>query len=299
MVGRTPEGNDPGSVDRGDMRGIVDPDRMLEVVDFDRLPAGDGLAGLVEWFWTVSWDLPDGMVRDQEVLNHPAGNISVGTLDDAGVALDPPEGRVYGVQVGMSNRRLAGQGWTVAARTTVGGLGVFLDGPARAAADRQLAFDEGVPGVDEAVVAAVSAAPTNPERVDLLRAELERVVSERDPARIDEARRVAEVAALAETDRSVCRVDQLAAAAGYSVRSLQRLFDEHVGQSPAFIIRRWRIIEAAEAARLAVAGGEDWRGWAAVADELGYSDQAHLVRDFGRHLGVTPSAYVSRNIDHR
>ena len=35
-----------------------------------------------------------------------------------------------------------------------------------------------------------------------------------------------------------------------SVRTLQRLFDRHVGVSPAFVIRRWRLIEAAEAAAM-------------------------------------------------
>ncbi len=286
------------------MRGIVNPDEMLRFVDFDRLPAGDALEGLVEWFWTVSWDLPEGVVHDQEVLNHPAGNISIGTLDDSGERLDPAQGRVYGVQQGLSQRRLTGAGWTVAARTTVGGLGVFLDGPARKAADSQLSFADGLPGstgasahgaVADTAVAEVVLHQTNADRVAALRRHLEAVVATRDAAMVEEARRIADVAALAETDRSVCRVEQLAEAAGYSVRSLQRLFDQHVGQSPAFIIRRWRIIEAAEAARLAFVDGERWRGWAAVADELGYSDQAHLVRDFRRHLGVTPAAYVARN----
>lgn len=280
----------------GDMRGIVDPDQMLRYVDFDRQPAGDVLEGLVEWFWTVSWDMPAGVVHEQQVLNHPAGNISVGTLDDAGVCLDPPQGRVYGVQVGLSSRRLAEQGWTVAARTTVGGLGVFLNGSARAAADQQLSFEVGLPGGwGQAMVDEVVRYASNLDRVFSLRAQLERIVEQRDPTMIAEAREVAAVASLAETDRGLCRVEQLAAAAGYSVRSLQRLFDLHVGQSPAFIIRRWRIIEAAEAARVAIADNDDWRGWATVADELGYSDQAHLVRDFGRHLGVSPTAYVARN----
>ena len=62
------------------------------------------------------------------------------------------------------------------------------------------------------------------------------------------------------------------------------------------------IIEAAEAAKAAVfdAGTADastWPGWSSVAAELGYADQAHLARDFRRHLGVPPSAYVTRNLE--
>ena len=278
-----------------DTRGIIDPAAMMRRVEFDRAPAGSALEGVVEWFWSVAWDLPDGVEHDQQVLNHPAGNISIGTVDDAGVPLDPAEGRVYGVMTGLSHRHLSAAGWNVAARTTVGGLGVLLDAPATSATDTQLDLDAALPGFpSDRVVAAARDAQDNGARIDLLRAALEELVDRRDPAQLAEARGVVAVATLAERDRSVCRVEQLAAAAGTSVRTLQRLFDAHVGVGPSFVIRRWRIIEAAEAARAALDGGDGWRGWAAVAAELGYADQAHLTRDFRRHLGTSPSAYLAR-----
>jgi AraC-like DNA-binding protein len=55
------------------------------------------------------------------------------------------------------------------------------------------------------------------------------------------------------------------------------------------VIRRWRIVEAADRA----AHGEPVV-WADLAAELGYSDQAHLTRDFRAHLGTTPAAYAQR-----
>lgn len=278
-----------------DTRGIVDPQEMMRHVDFARAPAGVVLDGLVEWFWSVSWDLPADTVHDQQVLNHPAGNISIGTLDDAGVPLDPPQGRVYGVMRSVGHRHLTATGWTVAARTTVGGLGVLIDAPAISAADTQFDLARGLPGLTPPnLVAQVAALGDNEIRIDAIREALEELVVRRDPVEIAEARGVAAIAALAERDRSVCRVDQLATAAGTSVRTLQRLFDRHVGASPSFVIRRWRIIEAAEAASAALSSDEEWRGWAAVAADLGYSDQAHLTRDFRRHLGTSPSAYLAR-----
>lgn len=276
------------------MRGIVDPVAMVRHVDFARSPAGEGLEGIIEWFWSVAWDLPDGTVHRQEVLNHPAGNISIGTLDDDGTRLDPARGRVYGVTTGRSERLLSGEGWTIAARTSVGGLGVILDAPARAATDAQLSLTAAVPGLDsDRVVSAVCAAPDNETRVALLRNALAEVMSTRDSAQMAEARDVHQVASIAEGDRSVVRASQLAEAAGVSLRTLQRSFDIHVGVSPSFVIRRWRIIEAAEAAREAVERGEDWMGWATVASELGYADQAHLTRDFRQHLGISPAAYLA------
>lgn len=288
-----------------DTRGIVDPAAMFDVVAFDRYPPGPDLDGLIDWFWSVRYSLPPGRVHDQQVLNHPCGHISVGTLDDAGVPLDPPQGRVYGVLDRVSVRRLTLDGWTVAAKTTVGGLGVFVDRPAREVAGRQLTFADALPGVDGKLVGQVAAATGDGATdlggaVECLRDGLRNVIAQRSSDRVAEARWVAEVVKLAETDRTIGKVDQLAEAASVSVRSLQRLFDDHVGTSPSFVIRRWRIIEAVDAARAAAddssgsGAGEaaEWRGWADVAARVGYADQAHLARDIRRHLGITPSEYL-------
>ena len=39
-------------------------------------------------------------------------------------------------------------------------------------------------------------------------------------------------------------------------------------------------------------------GWADLAQQYGWFDQAHLIRDFKRHTGVTPSAYVAAQRTH-
>lgn len=58
--------------------------------------------------------------------------------------------------------------------------------------------------------------------------------------------------------------------------------------SPSWVLRRYRLIEAAEVGR-----DEDRPGWAQVAADLGYADQAHLVRDFRAATGRTPGAYAA------
>ncbi len=279
-----------------DTRGILDPAAMMRHVDFARSPAGDALDGLVEWFWSVEWDIPTPEAHDQHVLNHPAGNISVGTLDDSGVPLNPAEGRVYGVMTQTSHRHLTGAGWTVAARATVGGIGALLSIPAKTVVDTQLTFQQAFPNLDGVrLAAAVSARATNASRIECLREMLSAVVARCDHAMVAEACEVASIAAIAERDRKVRRVEHLAKAAGVSVRTLQRLFDRHVGVSPSFVIRRWRIIEAAELARDATLNNRQWPGWATVASELGYADQAHLTRDFRAHIGTSPAAYLAQS----
>jgi AraC-like DNA-binding protein len=72
------------------------------------------------------------------------------------------------------------------------------------------------------------------------------------------------------------------------VRALQRLFSTQVGVSPKWVILRYRIHEALEQA-----GTRSDVDWAALAADLGYADQAHLVRDFTTTVGVPPTAYAA------
>jgi AraC-like DNA-binding protein len=67
------------------------------------------------------------------------------------------------------------------------------------------------------------------------------------------------------------------------------LFAEYVGIGPKWVIRRYRLHEVTE--RLAAGGRVDW---AALAADLGYADQAHLVRDFKQMFGEPPTRYAAR-----
>ena len=98
---------------------------------------------------------------------------------------------------------------------------------------------------------------------------------------------VTTAAALIAGDRGLCRVEDLAARTGVGIRSLQRLFAEHIGLSPKKVIRRYRLMEAAEA----VSAGSDV-SWAELAVELSFTDQAHLTRDFTSAFGVSPARYA-------
>ncbi|MEM7272147.1 MAG: hypothetical protein AAF547_03615 [Actinomycetota bacterium] len=77
------------------------------------------------------------------------------------------------------------------------------------------------------------------------------------------------VEAALSADGPVTRVDDLAAMAGLSPRTLQR-----------------RIQLAGEAARTGP------RSWAEVANRLGYADQAHLTADMSRTFGAPPASYA-------
>jgi AraC-like DNA-binding protein len=278
----------PEPVDR-DSRGILDPWLLRRRMRLTRYPPTPALDGLVDRFWAVSWALPAGARHRQEVLTHPGANLSVGVPDGHDEAAGV-EARLNGVARGLTTRVLVGRGWAVAAMTTPGGLGALVGAPAAEFTDRVVPLGSAT-GLDEpALVREVVAAPDEPGRVRVLAEALQRAV---DPERVAGAREVAAIARLAETDRALRRLADLCTAAGVAERSLQRLFHRFAGVSPTWVLRRYRLLDAAEAVR-------DGRpvSWAALAADLGYADQAHLVRDFHASTGQTPDAYA-RAQDHR
>jgi AraC-like DNA-binding protein len=121
-----------------------------------------------------------------------------------------------------------------------------------------------------------------PEMVAAMEEYLLGLAPEPDPLAVE----VRGLVAVAESDHALTRAEALAERSGRSLRSLQRLFTEYVGIGPKWVIQRYRILDAAAAAH----AGEPV-DWAALALELGFSDQAHLTRAFTKVVGTPPGTY--------
>jgi AraC-like DNA-binding protein len=85
------------------------------------------------------------------------------------------------------------------------------------------------------------------------------------------------------------RIAALAREIGWSRKHLVDRFRSELGLAPKPIARMMRFHHAC---RLAHAG--EARGWAGVAAESGYADQAHLAREFSTLAGETPTAWARR-----
>jgi AraC-like DNA-binding protein len=83
-------------------------------------------------------------------------------------------------------------------------------------------------------------------------------------------------------------VDQLATDAGVSSRQLERRFLFEVGIGPKLLCRILRFQQIFRAV------DRDDEGWAAVAADCGYYDQAHLIRDFREFARQTPALLFER-----
>lgn len=88
-------------------------------------------------------------------------------------------------------------------------------------------------------------------------------------------------------------IADVAAEIGMSHGHLDREFTRIVGLTPRALSRLLRM-------RRLLAGIDSHRDvpWVDLAAELGWFDQSHLIRDFKRHTGVTPSHYLAAQRDH-
>jgi AraC-like DNA-binding protein len=86
-------------------------------------------------------------------------------------------------------------------------------------------------------------------------------------------------------------IGDLAAEIGCSRKRLIALFRDQVGQTPKTVARILRFNRVVK-----LLGADNAMGWAELAYDGGYYDQAHFNRDFRDFAGCTPSEYLGRQL---
>jgi AraC-like DNA-binding protein len=225
-------------------------------------PPSPDLLPYVQRYWVVSWEYREPY--RQLIVPYP--NVHL-TFQDGGAT-------VRGVSSRHQIKVLDGTGGVFGVAFRPGCFRPFLRAPVSTITDRSVDARE--------VFHADPPAPLTVATVeDFLRARL--------PERDAQADRAADIVARIVANPAITQVGALAHDLGTSVRALQRLFAEHVGIGPKWVIRRYRLHEVTE--RLARGMPIDW---AELAAELEFADQAHFVRDFKKMFGEPPTWYAER-----
>jgi len=240
----------------------------------ERYHPSPDLESWVEHYWSVEWDLRGTAPQRVETLPHP----SVHLIFEA-----DGKSRVSGPFRARFSRLLEGKGGVFAAKFKPGGFHPFVGVPISRFADRTLLLREVFGAAGEELDRAVLATGLDSERI----VAVEDFLRGRRPERDEDADRASAMVYGVAAEAEIQRVEQLAARSSLNKRTLQRLFSKYVGVSPKWVIQRYRLHEAAE--RLAAGKSIDQ---AELALDLGYSDQAHFVRDFKSIVGVSPAAYA-------
>jgi AraC-like DNA-binding protein len=233
------------------------------------------LAGVVQHFWIVRWDLQGGAPQLRETLPHP--NIHL--------VLQPGRTRIQGIVSRRFATALEGQGGVFGIKFRPGAFRPFLRQPVSTLRDRSLPLREVFGAAGEMLEASVFAQPDDQSRVAVAEAFLAAHLPPADPQATLAGEMVDRIAA----DRQLASVDDLLTHWPLGKRALQRLFNDYVGIGAKWVINRYRLHEALE--RVPARGDVDW---ARLAVELGYFDQPHFIRDFKAMVGCTPAEYARR-----
>lgn len=263
---------------KAEARGILAPGDREDRIVLTRHPPPADLADIVERFWMVRWDLDGQPAREQEVLPFPCVNVAFGAHQPG----------VHGPITRRFVARLSGRGRTVGIKFRPAGFHALLR-PGLVPADlvdRPRAVGDALAASAE--VRELEQALEATDDPDALVALAAAFVRAHHPGVDDEDRELDRIVAQCHADPDISRVAQLAESKGRSVRALERLFRSRIGVSPKWVIRRYRVQEAA----LRLASGADV-DLSTLAQALGYFDQSHFIHDFRSQVGRTPRQYLA------
>ncbi|MEY7970974.1 helix-turn-helix domain-containing protein [Saccharomonospora xinjiangensis] len=253
-------------------RGILHRRTAESQFALSRVSPVPSLREYVQYYWVVRWDLRGRPPYEQRVLPNLSTHVVFGA-SSAGA---------WGPSRSVFAHVLRDRGVALGVRLVPGCCGAVLHVPAGDLRDGprplQAVLGTGSREIEEALHASASDSE--------LAALADALFAGRVRPLTDSERRARDAVKLIATDPTITRVVHLAARSGTTVRALQRLFTAHVGTGPKWAIRVYRLNEAA--ARLATHSPPKQ---AELATELGYSDQAHFVREFTAMVGTPPASY--------
>ncbi len=258
-------------------RGLVSNVHSGRRIHAERYLPPDALGDLVEAYWSGRWSLRGEPPHESRLLADPSVHFVLEDGDGEQVGA-----RVVGVWTKLWTRTLADEGRVRGVKLHAGALRGFTDRDAGDFTDRIVPLRDVFDGADE-----LHASLSEIDDDDAAFAALTTWLVERrrdDPV-------VAEAVALVRTihdDPELLTVEALAGTAALTVRQVQRIFRAYVGASPKWVIRRHRLQEVT----VRLERGDD-RTLADLAAALGYTDQAHLARDFKAACGLSPSAFFA------
>lgn len=257
----------------GQHRGVLDIAHAEQNFTLRRYFPSPMLAPFIEHFWIIHWDLRGRPDYTAEVLPHPAVNL----------AFTRERGWITGVTTAKYTYRLDGKGDVLGIQFRPGAFRAFLGRDVDTITDDTLPATDVFPGADDSFRERLLARTTDVEIV----ADAEAMLATDLPTSDPNVELLNEIVSRVRDDRALATVAVVAKRFGVAERTVQHLFKTHVGVGLKWIIRRYRLMEAAE-----IAESGTVQNWTTIAHELGYADQAHFTNDFTRIVGRPPTSHA-------
>ena len=229
------------------------------------------LAGFVEHYWVVEWELPAGVTHMQEVL--PTLSVQLVFQHD--------QASIYGVMKKRFIRHLSGTARAIGVKFKPGGFYPFLKKPVNTIAQRETNAYALLGVATPPIHISVSGEHSAPLEA------IESLLLDLLPEKDEKMELVQQITAAVLADHTITSTGQLAAQFHLTVRTLERLFSNYAGTNPKWMIKVFRFHEIVER----IAASQEMN-WAQLATGLGYFDQAHFIKDFRMIIGKTPQEYA-------
>jgi AraC-like DNA-binding protein len=241
------------------------------------------LSRFVECFWTLESKSSFGPVQAERIL--PDGCVELilnfgarFSQHDGDNRSLQPRNFLVGQMTGPILISPTGVVELIGVRFQPGGTSPFLRAPMHEFTDKVTGLGSISPRLHRDLLEITEDLPTMSERVAALESLLVKHLS-----RCKHDSWLLPLAAKLVASGGLASVDHLANLAGISARQLERRFLHEVGVGPKLLSRILRFQQVFRA----VERGDS--GWAPIASECGYYDQAHLIRDFNQFAEQTPS----------
>lgn len=244
----------------------------------------------IECFWTLESDVNSGLTKPESIL--PDGCVELilnfgapfSELIDNGLRRRQPAHFLVGQMTQPVSIAPTGPVQVLGVRFHPAGTSQFLHLPMHEMTNQIVELEAIDPALARDLIAVACSVTSLQQKVAAIETCLAARVRE-----ISGDFRFIELAASAVRRGGKITVDRLSADAGISGRQLERRFLRDVGIGPKMFCRILRFQQVFQAVE------QQDAGWAAVAADCGYYDQAHLIRDFQEFARQTPAVQMAQS----
>ncbi|GGH09530.1 helix-turn-helix domain-containing protein [Paenibacillus segetis] len=258
-------------------KGILKAEAGMQKFSLMRYEPAASLSQFIEHYWVVRWNLNGKAPFRQVILSYPNVNLAFEYENNEIFT------GVYGVTTTTYPRLLNDEGRVLGVKFRPGGFYPFWQQPILLLTDKVLGFRD-VFGIDEKELEQQIFAMENEEEMVQL---AEQFLLDRLPEQDDNVELINRIIQFTVDNRQITKVEDIVQQFGMNKRTLQRLFSRYVGVSPKWVIKRYRLQEAVEIMEKDAA-----LDWPKLAQDMGYYDQAHFIKDFKAMIGKSPEEYV-------
>ncbi|KKI89557.1 AraC family transcriptional regulator [Bacillus sp. SA1-12] len=255
--------------------GILNLSKGEEKYLLQRYAPSPDINFFVKHYWIVRWDLTGQDAYIQDVIPNPCINL----------VIEKNKSAIYGVSKTKNSQLIEGKGMVFGIKFKPGGFYPFQKSSISHLTNRYI----GLSHIFDVNEAELENEVLHLDNVRTMINKVEHLMMNRLPEKDEKIVFINEIIEHIFANDAITKVETVCEHFKINKRQLQRLFDKYVGVSPKWVIKLYRLQNAAE--RI----DHGHRNWVDLSVELNYYDQSHFIKDFKAIIGKTPEEYATKD----